>query len=156
MHFSGAAEWRELTKQWFLSYLFCIIPLHVSLEQIYLERQLTLKEILPLEEVCLYFVYPLHESSIVVLFTKGRALFEQGWYDMIYHFLLLLLLFLDDVKFWGVTKSAMASSERVVLLLTNGVSSSASNSRLASSVSSGVTTTTLKSQEVTYCLLQRW
>ena len=130
---------------------FCILPLLVSLEQIYLERQLSFKEILPLEEVCLYFVYPLHESSIVVFFTKGRALFEQGWYDMIYHFLLLLLLLLEDAKFWGgwgVTKSAMASSERVVLLLTNGVSSSASNSRLASSVSSGVTTTTLKSQEV--------
>ena len=58
--------------------IFFILPLHVSLEQIYLDIQLTFKEILPLEEVCLYFVYPLHESSIVVLFTKGRALFEQG------------------------------------------------------------------------------
>ena len=37
--------------------IFCIFPLHVSLEQIYLERQLTLKEILPLEEVRLCFVY---------------------------------------------------------------------------------------------------
>ena len=41
----------------FLSSFFCILPLLVSLEQIYLERQLTLKEILPLEEVRLCFVY---------------------------------------------------------------------------------------------------
>ena len=37
--------------------IFCILLLLVRLEQIYLERQLTLKEILPLEEVCLCFVY---------------------------------------------------------------------------------------------------
>ena len=84
MHFSGAAEWRELTKQWFLSYLFCIIPLHVSLEQIYLERQLTLKEILPLEEVCLYFVYSPAWILNCCLFHKWPCTIwtRMIWYDL--------------------------------------------------------------------------
>ena len=84
MHFSGAAEWRELTKTVFFILFFCILSLHVSLEQIYLERQLTLKEILPLEEVRLCFVYSPAWILHCCLVHKGPCIIwtRMIWYDL--------------------------------------------------------------------------
>ena len=76
--------WAESAKTVVFILFFCILLLLVRLEQIYLERQLTLKEILPLEEVCLCFVYSPAWILHCCLVHKGPCIIwtRMIWYDL--------------------------------------------------------------------------